>query len=562
MAPDRGLGVTAGVGVWVFSGSVLYVGVGVAALIVDALLSGRIDWGRVDAGPSALHASVGLGVATLATEVWVRPLVAEHGESFSFIFPSHLHVALLGVGAAASGFAFLAGARRTVLGRMTAFLVCLGVMGAAVPLVAPSVAAEVQRGVVDFLFRKDPWLSSIDEFQSPFAGTALVDWPARWSGLGGWFSLAALLLAPVAVLLPWRARPRLALRAAAFVVPLIVLGCEQTRFLRVALPPLLCVAAVGLDGVAARLRAPAWLAPVVAIGLSLIFDRTPSSLVLRPARAAEPVEEVSRQLATLPSLPRAEGVLTAWDLGHLVLWHAGRPVVTTGFGSFLDADSFARQQAVWTGSPTDVDRWMRERQLGWVLAGAINLMHLRAGTDHPRPFTRDGYGVGILDSAWFASLPLGPLVIGGSGLPASDVHQLETLWPRVASTRIVGGLSFPVPSAWLYEHVLGARLVGRATPGSRVLLTALLKGGDHTYQWDAWAVADASGAYELVIPVPTAVAGPLATPASHILTVDGVRQTVEIPERSVREGARILVPAATPFAPDAPLVVPAAPVPG
>lgn len=530
--------------VWWFSGSVLYIGLAVAGRLVAGLIGEQpVAACAHGDGSEESHelfaAALGLLGATLLTLWWTAPLVDVHGLPFSFIFPSKLHVALLTF--AAVGMATGASCLRlaSVPKRLGAFVGAMVGGGALLALLSPSWSSGIRDGIVEFLLAEDPWLARIDEFQAPLQGHAPSQWARRLSEFGGWGLLAALPLAPLGV----RALRRRGEAWAAVVVaaPLLVLGFIQVRFLRVALPPLAVLTALGLAALAGA--APGRTRGVIAASLlaTFVVDRAPAAFLPRPARSPAAVEALSRTLRELPTDVGREGVLAPWDIGHFVLWHGERPVVTTGFGSFLDAPSFRTQEALWTASEEQVIPWMLERRLGFALTGAFHLGRIEGPADHGRPFRRGEDGRGGVDGLWFAALPLSPLILGGTALPRHGVPHIEHLWPRAAAANDVRGLPFSVPVAWLYERVEGARLEGQSAPDATIELRAALGVDPRTFPWSATTTADAEGRWSMRIPVPTGSAGPLPTSARHEVSVGAQVVEIEVPEVAVRQGLRIPV---------------------
>jgi hypothetical protein len=124
--------------------------------------------------------------------------------------------------------------------------------------------------------------------------------------------------------------------------------------------------------------------------------------------------------------------------------------------------------------------------------------------------------------------------------------------PRFASAKAVGGLKFDLPLLWSYERVAGARLRGRTAPKARVVASIPLVEQGRSHQWRAFTDADASGAWELVLPVPSSLVRPtLQTGAAYELRAGkGAPATIELPEAAVRGGATVELARPLPWAPE------------
>ena len=74
--------------------------------------------------------------------------------------------------------------------------------------------------------------------------------------------------------------------------------------------------------------------------------------------------------------------------------------------------------------------------------------------------------------------------------------------PQFASAQGAAGMGFPLQRLWLYERVPGARLVGRTDPGAQVTAEIALQVHGQADRYRAWTRADATGRYEVVLPLP------------------------------------------------------------
>ncbi|MCK7518866.1 MAG: hypothetical protein MZV64_14640 [Ignavibacteriales bacterium] len=109
--------------------------------------------------------------------------------------------------------------------------------------------------------------------------------------------------------------------------------------------------------------------------------------------------------------------------------------------------------------------------------------------------------------------------------------------PVFASTRTVGGIDDPLPVLWTYEVVAGARLEGRAAPGTRAVLEIPLAEHGRPHVWRAFADAGADGRWSLVVPVPTDLATATIATGGAPRVGDAPASPISVPEAMVRAGA-------------------------
>jgi hypothetical protein len=248
-----------------------------------------------------------------------------------------------------------------------------------------------------------------------------------------------------------------------------------------------------------------------------------AALAQRPAAAGRPGERA--------------GVLAHWSIGNFVRAIGGRPVVVTGFGTYIDEAAFWEVDAVFSRDEAALVELMERRDLGRLVAGpfVFRSASIEAGT---RPFSG-----GELDGPFFQRVPLAPLLIAGSGIPESGVHHLEHLRPIHATRRLLSGLSFALPVIWSYELVPGARLVGAAVPRARVEARLTFRAWNRPYVWRAWTDSDASGHWEMRVPLPSGdrTSGLRTAARWSVRAGAGAPVEVEASEEAVRRGAIVTV---------------------
>jgi asparagine N-glycosylation enzyme membrane subunit Stt3 len=526
-------GAIAGGAMLVFTGSPLYVALVVPLLAGATLLRER---------PTLVGSGgPGLLVAALLASLASAPAVAAHGRTFAFGFPSWLQPLLL----AAAGLAVCAVAAiggRVPPGRRRLGLALAGGAGLALlgGLLVPQGLGQAVAGLREWLFKADPWLRTIDEFQSPLAhpgGPSVA--------LAGTLGLVGLAT-PVLLLVAWwstrRASPA---RAAGFLwiaSAMAGLTLLQMRFGRVFVPFLAISAGLSLGWVAGRFGRAGRLAPLAPLIASLALLDPSVRAALGTIRDPLPngMVEVARELRGRPAGANP-GVLTPWDMANEVLVLAGRPVVVTGFGPYPDPAAFWETVKAYTVSEDELLPWLAGRRVGWVVAGAANLFGRVRSPEALIPFSK-----GEFDPRWLLGTPSAPLLIGGSGVPALGVRHFERLMPIVASTRTVGGLKSPLPVIWLFELVAGAKLTGQAPPGARVVLEIPITEHGRPHTWRAWADAGPDGRWQMMLPLPTDLSTrTIRTAMGRLRVGDGAARPIEITESTVREGGVIAAPGDT-----------------
>jgi hypothetical protein len=439
-----------------FTGSTLYVAIGLAMLAVQR------------ASMDGVAAAFG---GALLTAVFMPAAIAEHGHAWSYVFPSWLQPALVALGG--MGLALLTAFRRG-RGRWSILLLLF------VPFIP-----EVRAGVEGWLLHRDPWLASIAEFQ-PLHRTGL--WHAvadKWGALGAF----AIAIVPLGVWAVWRRDPVRGRAFAVWTVAFVALTLLQERFGRLFCVNLAIASAFAFDWIARRYQL------VLTAALVLVDPSLRSMLAPTPA---VPVPAIDEALLALRSV-EGEGVLAPWDDGHRVLWLANKPVVSTGFGSFLDARGFEEERAAWDLPEDELVAWMSSRRLDFALAGATILLD-KVGPEGGHVFAMEGSAARI-NPGFLRNVPIGRSAVGGSGIADANVPQLGHLAPIIATSSPVEGYGLSLPAVWVLRRVPGAVLSGQAEPGERVVVHVPLHTSLGVLVWEGWADADAEGRFAIRDPI-------------------------------------------------------------
>ncbi len=529
---------------WVFAGGVLYVALACAVVVAALILDERPR--IVGSGAPALAA----GAAISALLTW--PAIRAHGRMISYQFPSLLPPLLVAL--AAGGVAVSVLVTRLTK-RRAARIGLLGLLGPALlagaALSLSQAANETRAGLVGWLLRRDPWIATIAEFQ-PLSADRRGLLMALWTNFGAAGFAAPVLLAAGGWNIVRTARAR-GVAFLALSVGFALFTLNQNRFGRIGVPLLMIDVAAVLAALAHRRRARQSLSaarvfPAVAALVLIACDPILRPSLVPPYIFQPPVVAAALDLRDHARGDAPTGVLTPWDLGHTMSVLSGLPTLTNGFGPYLDAGVFDEADRVFREDPDALDVLLARHRSRFVVAGAME-SPLLAAVNGRSPFVlaRGAKGA-ILDLEYMKAFALSPLIIGGSAIPGSDVHHLEHLLPLFASKEQPPRLAFGLPSLWVYERVPGARLVGTAPPGARVLASLEFREQGRPHQWRAFTDAGDDGRFELVIPFPTAYARPtLSSAAAYAIRLEeGPVVEVQVPERAVRAGEVIRVGAVRP----------------
>lgn len=538
-----------------WSGSLLFVGVGGASLLLAALFDPR---------RSVLFAVAlaQLGGAALAAP-WLLAAGPPAAGAFTTTNLSWFHVlALVGVGSVAALLGLLGG-RLLALGPGRRLLVAMGLaiaVAGALGLVLPHVRDSLVDALA-FLTRRDSWGARNLE-QQPL----LSDWgvPGRVPTLVihfGW--LAPLLpLLPLVLLLGVRdpAARAGSVCLAAWSAALTLLAFAQSRFCNELAPVAAVGFAVCLWAAAAPLRRWQPLLPLAAaalVGAALLWPglekthgrRLPAtlhwlagggppqklggeaSLVLfaRMVRAATP--ETSGFLE--PGVRPEYCILAKPSHGHTLIYEARRPTPANNFGPYLDREKYMRALR-FLSAPSEREVVEIAQSVGARYVMTFARESANPYTFHDRLHGWDGVGPGrARPTERMRLVTEGPL----HGDPLRSAFP--SLW---APMRVI-----PYK---LFELVRGAELEVQAEPGTRVLaqldLTSPL-GRAFQYRQEARVASD--GRARLRVPYATQTTLPTRARGPYSVWVGSRRFTVDVTDADVREGRRLVVGSAAAAAP-------------
>lgn len=518
-------------GIHLFSGHVMYVGVFAAAQAARALASPPARGPT----PGALGLGLGALLVALADAGWIIAHRAPwHPLHLSWLQPSL--VALAAAALAPLGWAQGPAWRRGLAACGVATLACLGL--AALPGARDGFFA----GLVGWLGTRDPWMATIDECRPLFREPpfSVAAWRPLY-GLLGWVGCVF----PLSLTVIW-GRRELAAPLKVMVSLLTALALLQLRFVRPMVGLVAVITALAWVSAYQHLRATRWRWAVGA-WLALCLGDPRLWVYLRPvqSRTMTPAVELSLHLAQRDPNPQPNhqpAIWTPWDDGFTALVIGQHPVLTSGFGPYLDRPRFEALEATRFGAERAIDAMLAARDAGWVLTGALD----RA--EHPGPHNEALVGTNpagrpALDARYVAQVASSVWALGGSGFSSYNVPHLHHFWPVAASSWRYADTRRPLPGLWLYRRVAGAQL--RLAPGTRGRLVARLATSvtARAVQYEAWVELGAD-TDALTLPLPSGWRGlNIETGPAYTLTLDGAPWgTVTVsPEAALggREVARI-----------------------
>jgi hypothetical protein len=238
--------------------------------------------------------------------------------------------------------------------------------------------------------------------------------------------------------------------------------------------------------------------------------------------------EALRWLATQPSPDGREGVLASWELGHLVLYHAGKPVVASPFGT--EGGPGALQDTArfqFSDDASEAEGILLRRRIGFVVSGWPMLQAYMdgqlasPGNDLVRQTCDYGRGL-VIDYAPAYLDRTGPRLFFLDGLPRPDgpgpsFGGLRLLYETTPGRK---------EQIKIFGVVAGARIrVVGAAPGEPVRGEVQLQTNQRRQlTWRTEAEAGLDGSAELRLPYATGMNGTVVAGAWRI--VGGAREVV------------------------------------
>jgi dolichyl-diphosphooligosaccharide--protein glycosyltransferase len=526
-----------------WSGSLLYLAVGEAALLLLGLLAAR---------PALLTSQALSALASgLAVAPWVAAAGTPPGAPFSSTTLSWLHVlALFALAAAAGGLASLERMRpaRSAGLRLARAALCFAAPAGA--LLALPGARESLIPAFAFLTKSNPWGEVIVEQSALFSWMpgARGDRAARLYGAWAY----AIPLAPLAYL--WCARgragwePRLLL--AIWTAALGALAILQVRF-GSDFAPLGCLGfALLLDALRRRLSARLGWLPALALAcglaLALLWPALAKSYAWRVRQLATHLGDVEglrdpvffhesptfvrfcklvrsvtpETSGFLDPAQRPEyGILLKPPFGHAMHYAGRRATPADGFGPYLDAEKNRL-----------VHRFMASRSENEAVRIAARL-DARYVVTHDNHTLRPGDFLHLLQRLDGSQ---------GDGAGHAEHFRLVAEAPagaKVLSTSFPNGSPGPIVPYKLFERVEGALVEARAPPGTPFTLELMLQTNTgRRFRFRAATQTDAAARARLRVPYDTQGDGPTRALGPYRARLGERESAFSVRAHAVREG--------------------------
>lgn len=228
-------------------------------------------------------------------------------------------------------------------------------------------------------------------------------------------------------------------------------------------------------------------------------------------------------------------VMAPWPLGHELVVRAERANVASPLHVPGELDGMNRSLRFWLAEPDEAEQILVESEARYVLAAPLAFAATAAyaealGRDASAYVTRDTRGQPAdVTAAGAATAAFALIREDGSA------REARSAW---AFLRLVH--SQDRGRAKVFERVEGARIVGSATPGSRIALEVRREVAGQRSSWTAECHADAAGRFMLRSPYATdgGSSGTVRVIGAR-LTVDGVTRELVISERAVVAGDEV-----------------------
>lgn len=499
-----------------------WMGSGFHLLVLLAITAALHLLPREDEGGAADHAAVVLAAGGLGGSLLLAATVAIWGAPGALREANTTGVGGLQVALAAAAGTFalvLHLARRrwpgTGLGRRALALAAASLPGLLL-LALPSVR-EGLGGGLRALTAGDAWYRQIDEFRPLLAADRGVEAVLLMLLRGYGLTPLLLPLGALAVATTWRSRaiPRPALlTVAALCVLLIPLTLLRKRFGVYAVIPVALATELALMDCARRVLRRLTIEPTTgrsrALGLSAaLVVVAPSALEHGLQDTPLPPDQVSvlEWIAQRPPAPGREAVLAPWTFGHAIQFFAGRPVVTSPFGTAIGEGGMRASAAFWHArTPRDAEAVLARRRVGLLLLGPVisETATLQAFAPPGTAVALDDHGDITRLREWtltprFDALVPTRLYYGnGSGAPGRAALDGFRLLAETDTT------SPDVPAAetrWmLFEPVDGARVVVSGVRSTVHAEVDVITNADRAFTWRTEAAPGPDGTASLRLP--------------------------------------------------------------
>ncbi len=427
------------------------------------------------------------------------------------------------------------------------------------------------------------WVSAEDQFMAqvgesiPLVGPG-VEFPAVVFQHLGWGAICLPLVWIAAAIVAWRARDEVLGLWGVAVAGLLVQALLQRRFadaLAMPMAVLLGWGAVRLAMLATRRFASeharsrvSELGVPLALGLlaiamqwSGVVAPTLASASAQPGldqeeRGALAARKMAEWLRAHSPETNDWCVLANWGNGHLIEWAADRPTAATNFGSYVGLEGFRDPSRFFLEEDHALaEAILDRRRARYVLLMSgmprfVGEMAAIACPERASRYIEGGSGGRELREPFFDTL-CAHLLLGGVRLrpggppgPSVDFLRLVHASPieNEAASLALSGMKRPF--GFLWEHVAGARVEARGSPGEELRVTLRISYPEAGYQlvFQRRSLAGADGIAHVRVPYATLTANGDGVPGESRWSLGAKTGTLAITEADVIGGHVVRVP--------------------
>jgi hypothetical protein len=379
------------------------------------------------------------------------------------------------------------------------------------------------------------WVSRADSFME----TVNESWPLVGARAESGVLFLALGFGALALPFAWAFAARLAFRgrlellpwliAAALLVPQALV---QRRFADALTAPMAVL--LGLGAARLALGGSRRLVAAALVALALLAQAPSARASWRRIRGVgrewvgTPFDAANGERKALEWIrARSDGadswsVLAHWDRGHAIEFVARAPSVATNFGSYVGIESYRDPSRFFLDElPSRAKQVLERRRVRYVLVPAtiLNTVGSMCRAVDPslaqRYLTTAPNGRPMVTPQWYATLG-GRLLVGGVpvgpsgelvGEETGPIEHLRLVHVSAERNRAILDpiTGIPLPAAFVWEHVAGAVLEARGTPGQRldVELDVAFERAGYRLPWRTSAEVGPDGIARLRIPYAT-----------------------------------------------------------
>ena len=253
-------------------------------------------------------------------------------------------------------------------------------------------------------------------------------------------------------------------------------------------------------------------------------------------------------------------VLAHWDRGHVIEWVADRPSVATNFGSYVGVESYRDPPRFFLSeNPFEARAILERRRARFVLVPGSLPRNLESMIRIVDPELRARYMIDrpegpVTSNAWLTTMGARLLADGLQVVPPTV--PLEQQSPPLGFLRLVHVSPFrevffrnprtgePLPVGFVWEHVPGARIAARGSPGdeARIELTVRYPAGNHALDLVFFARCDETGVARFWVPYATDAPNGDGVVESARWTIGEDTGELTIPESAVLGGPSLVIP--------------------